>query len=59
MEIKSIDTEKFSNLPISKRFLYFEMSHKADENRGCRKASTVLKMGSYEQDDLVFLIERQ
>ena len=58
MEIKSIDTEKFSNLPVSTRCLYFELFHKADENHICIKAGSVLKRGNYAQDDLVFLIER-
>ena len=58
MEVKSIDTDKFHNMPVSTRCLYFELFHAADENHICRIVGTVLRRGNYAQDDLVFLIER-
>lgn len=58
MKLNVIHTEKFSNMPVSTRCLYFELIHTADENHVCKSAGAVLKRGNYAQDDLVFLIER-
>lgn len=55
MKLNVIHTERFSNMPVSTRCLYFELIHTADENKS---AGAVLKRGNYAQDDLVFLIER-
>lgn len=58
MRLKVIYTEKFSNMPVSTRCLYFELIHTADENHVCKRPAFVLKRGNYTQDDLLILVER-
>lgn len=58
MRLKVIYTEKFSNMPVSTRCLYFELIHTADENHVCKRAGAVLKRGNYALDDLVILIKK-
>lgn len=47
MKLNVIHTEKFSNMPVSTRCLYFELIHTADENHVCKSAGAVLKRGNY------------
>ena len=58
MKMKIIDTEKFLNMPVSTRCLYFELLHKIDERNICTNPAKVLKRGNYAQDDIVILIEK-
>ena len=58
MKMKIIDTEKFLNMPVSTRCLYFELLHKIDERNICTNPAKVLKRGNYTQDDIVILIEK-
>ena len=59
MDLKIINTEKFLNMPVSTRCLYYELLHRSDrENNICRNAAKVLKSGNYSQDDIVILIEK-
>ena len=59
MRLKIIDTEKFLNMPVSTKCLYYELLHKTHEkNNVCKNLAKVLKRGNYAQDDIVMLIER-
>lgn len=59
MGLKIIDTEKFLNMPVSTRCLYYELLHRSDrENNICRNPAKILKRGNYAQDDIVILIEK-
>lgn len=44
IEMKIIDTEKFLNMPVSTRCLYYELLHRIDgENNTCRNPAKILK----------------
>ena len=57
--MKIIDTEKFLNMPVSTRCLYYELLHKTNREKNiCKSPAKILKRGNYAQDDIVILIER-
>lgn len=57
--MKIIDTEKFLNMPVTTRCLYYEFLHRTNrENNICKNPAKTLKRGNYTQDDIVILIEK-